>query len=147
MNLEKPIPLLQFVRQIQAQTDVFDTTSLAYLLSEQLQAFLDASIETSKTCCSFGAIALASATSKADTASLQQLFQQAEVDRIVHETQLRGDPARGAMVFYTSAAACATCHGSGEGISPLGPDLSKLGRFSNACPSGRIVALSFQSDL
>ncbi len=89
------------------------------------------------------ALALASATSKADTVSLQQLFQQAEVDRIVHETQLRGDPARGAIVFYTSAAACATCHGSGEGISPLGPDLSKLG--VSATPAHLVESLLYPS--
>ncbi len=42
------------------------------------------------------------------------------------EALLRGDPKRGAIIFYTSAAGCVKCHLSGEETTPLGPDLAKL---------------------
>ena len=57
--------------------------------------------------------------------SLEKLLKAADVADLVRETQLRGDPRRGALVFYRSAAACVQCHSSGEGPSPLGPNLAK----------------------
>ncbi len=89
------------------------------------------------------AIALVGSTALAETVSLQQSLQQVNVDRIVLEAQLRGDPQRGAIVFYTSAAACATCHQAGEGRSPLGPDLSRLGE--SVTPTHLVEALLYPS--
>ena len=40
----------------------------------------------------------------------------------------QGSPQHGALVFYTSAAACHKCHAEGEEASPLGPDLATIGR-------------------
>jgi len=44
---------------------------------------------------------------------------------LAQEAVKRGDPRRGALLFYKSAAACATCHGAGDQSTPLGPDLAK----------------------
>ncbi len=49
------------------------------------------------------------------------------VQAIAAQARLRGDARRGALLFYRSAAACAKCHPSGEGESPLGPNLTNLG--------------------
>jgi len=58
--------------------------------------------------------------------SLEKLLKAADVADLVRETRLRGDPRRGALVFYRSAAACVQCHSSGEGPSQLGPNLANL---------------------
>jgi len=57
---------------------------------------------------------------------LEQQLKQADVSLLAKETRLRGNPQRGALVFYKSVAACIKCHGSGENSTPLGPDLAKL---------------------
>ncbi|QDU92786.1 DUF6797 domain-containing protein [Lignipirellula cremea] len=46
---------------------------------------------------------------------------------IAAQARLRGNPQRGAMIFFTSAAACVKCHTGGEHATPLGPDLATLG--------------------
>ncbi len=58
--------------------------------------------------------------------SLEKLLKAADLADLVRETRLRGDPRRGALVFYRSAAACVQCHSSGQGSSPLGPNLANL---------------------
>jgi putative heme-binding domain-containing protein len=58
--------------------------------------------------------------------SLEQLLRGANTAELVKETQLRGDPKRGALIFYRSSAACINCHASGEGKSPLGPNIASL---------------------
>jgi putative heme-binding domain-containing protein len=45
---------------------------------------------------------------------------------VAAQARLRGDPQRGALLFYKSAAACAKCHASGPDASPLGPDLTTI---------------------
>lgn len=55
---------------------------------------------------------------------LETLLKDSEPGFIAKEAIRRGDPRRGALLFYKSAAACATCHVSGDQSSPLGPDLS-----------------------
>ncbi|MDZ4850115.1 MAG: DUF6797 domain-containing protein [Pirellulaceae bacterium] len=57
--------------------------------------------------------------------SLDQLLKAANVSELAREARLRGDPQRGALIFYRSAAACVNCHASGDGASPLGPNLAK----------------------
>lgn len=57
---------------------------------------------------------------------MQQLLKAADISELVIETHQRGDSRRGAILFYRSAAACANCHASGDGPSPLGPNLAKL---------------------
>lgn len=59
--------------------------------------------------------------------SLEQQLQQTDLNGLVDQVQRRGDPRRGAVLFYKSPAACAGCHVSGEGNSPLGPNLAELG--------------------
>ncbi|TWT94322.1 Cytochrome c [Neorhodopirellula pilleata] len=51
----------------------------------------------------------------------------AGADHLAVEADRRGDPRRGALIFFKSAAACVQCHSSGDANSPLGPNLSTLG--------------------
>lgn len=39
----------------------------------------------------------------------------------------RGDPRRGRTVFFSSKAACATCHAVDSGPAKVGPDLTRIG--------------------
>ncbi len=66
------------------------------------------------------------------TASLKTLLKAADVNLLAEEAKRRGDAERGAIVFATSAAACAQCHGQGEDASPLGPDLALAGPETTA---------------
>ncbi|TVP94894.1 MAG: hypothetical protein EA381_19545 [Planctomycetaceae bacterium] len=59
--------------------------------------------------------------------SLETLLRAADPSDLVREVQERGDPRRGALVYYRSAAACSRCHGDGDAPNPLGPDLATLG--------------------
>ncbi|MBA4019949.1 MAG: hypothetical protein C0483_22515 [Pirellula sp.] len=47
---------------------------------------------------------------------------------VAAQARLRGDPRRGALVFYKSAAACVKCHAGDNGASPLGPDLITIAK-------------------
>ncbi len=58
--------------------------------------------------------------------TIETRLREADLDLLAQEARRRGDPARGAMVFYTSAAACTGCHATDAEASPLGPDLAKL---------------------
>lgn len=73
------------------------------------------------------AVASAGAPALAQSTTLQETFKSVDPTRIANEARLRGNPHRGAIVFYASAAACARCHMMGEGQTPLGPDLANLG--------------------
>ncbi|MCG8650546.1 MAG: c-type cytochrome [Pirellulales bacterium] len=64
-------------------------------------------------------------------AGLQQQLEAADAVFLAAQARLRGNPKRGALVFYKSAAACVNCHSSGGERSPLGPDLAKLGRVTD----------------
>ncbi|MDA0659545.1 MAG: c-type cytochrome [Planctomycetota bacterium] len=78
-------------------------------------------------CHLWAALAFA-ASSVAGQTEIQQLMNpDVDAARIAAEGRLRGDARRGAIVFHNSAAGCAKCHLSGEGKSPLGPDLARLG--------------------
>jgi len=57
---------------------------------------------------------------------MEQLLKAADISELVNETRRRGDSRRGAVLFYRSAAACVNCHASGDGPSPLGPNLANL---------------------
>lgn len=72
-------------------------------------------------------VVLAASPVLAQPATLQEMFETVDANQIAKESRLRGDPERGAIVFYASAAACANCHVTGDGQSPLGPDLTRLG--------------------
>lgn len=74
----------------------------------------------------YGALGIANAETFRPAASLEQLLKASDPSDLVQASRLRGDPRRGALVFYRSAAACIHCHASGEGVSSLGPDLAKL---------------------
>lgn len=56
---------------------------------------------------------------------LEAQLKATDLSALAREVQLRGDPRRGALVFFTSPAACVQCHAGGEDASPLGPDLAK----------------------
>lgn len=61
-------------------------------------------------------------------ASLESQLKATEIDELVRQIELRGDPERGAILFFKSAAGCVNCHTSGDAASPLGPDLAELPR-------------------
>lgn len=61
------------------------------------------------------------------TATFESLLLASDVELLAKEARRRGDAERGALVFYTSAAACVQCHGSDGAESPLGPNLAKMG--------------------
>lgn len=63
--------------------------------------------------------------------TLEEQLKAVDPTFLAKEARLRGNARRGALVFYKSAAACATCHLSGETTSPLGPDLAKLGSVTD----------------
>ena len=66
---------------------------------------------------------------KAET--LEEQLKSADPNTLARIARERGDPRRGAIVYYTSAAACVNCHLSDEGRPPLGPELSLLGELSD----------------
>jgi len=47
---------------------------------------------------------------------------------IAAQARMRGDPARGSVIFHTSAAGCIKCHSDGSSPSPLGPKLTDIPR-------------------
>ncbi|MEM8666523.1 MAG: DUF6797 domain-containing protein [Planctomycetota bacterium] len=63
--------------------------------------------------------------------SLEKQLQNTDLDELVRQVKSRGDVNRGALLFFTSPAACVNCHASGEGESPLGPNLATLGEVSD----------------
>ncbi len=61
-----------------------------------------------------------------DALSLDQRLKSLPIELLAKEASLRGDPRRGALVFYTSSAACIKCHVADGSVSPLGPDLTQI---------------------
>jgi len=57
--------------------------------------------------------------------AFERLLKGSDPLMLAQEAAKRGNPRRGALLFYKSAAACATCHGAGDLSTPLGPDLAK----------------------
>lgn len=57
---------------------------------------------------------------------METLLRETDLGELARQVELRGDPRRGAIVFYTSGAGCVKCHTSGAPASPLGPDLASL---------------------
>lgn len=72
-------------------------------------------------CCAFPSLIF----SQEPSSYLEQQLRQAPLNRLAQEARLRGNPERGALVFYKSVAACIKCHDSGAKATPLGPDLTK----------------------
>jgi len=60
--------------------------------------------------------------------TLEQQLRQTDLGFLTDQVRQRGDATRGALLFYKSPAACVNCHASGEGDSPLGPNLAELNR-------------------
>lgn len=59
------------------------------------------------------------------TSSLEQQLKRAPLKQLAKEAHRRGNPKRGALIFYKSVAACIKCHDSGKDSTPLGPDLTQ----------------------
>lgn len=60
--------------------------------------------------------------------TLEQQLKAVSPGLLAREARLRGDAQRGALVFFKSAAGCVKCHSVGNDPSPLGPNLTKLGK-------------------
>ncbi len=60
-----------------------------------------------------------------EVVSLDQRLKSIDVGVLARDAALRGDPKRGALIFYTSSAACIKCHFADSSVSPLGPDLTQ----------------------
>ena len=58
---------------------------------------------------------------------LEQTLRAKSLQEIEAIVRLKADAKRGALVFHKSAAACGKCHAAGADVSPLGPDLAKIG--------------------
>lgn len=76
-------------------------------------------------------VSLADAETLRHPLTLEDQLKHAGAEYLAGQARLRGDPSRGALVFYKSAAACATCHLGGGESSPLGPDLATLGEVTD----------------
>ena len=83
----------------------------------------------------FGSVAQASpervAKVAGETFSVGKLSQKLSAEApaaLADDARKRGDAARGAVLFYQPLMACTKCHISGQLESPLGPDLSAVGR-------------------
>src|SRR5437879_3548345 len=59
--------------------------------------------------------------------SLQQQLLEEGAAALARAARERGDPGRGALVFYRPQLTCTRCHTVGENGSGLGPDLAKAG--------------------
>ncbi len=83
----------------------------------------------SRCCASLALIAALVCQASAQTTpqNLDEMLKGADVKMLAREARRRGNAERGALVFYTSSAACIKCHTSGAAKSPLGPDLAALG--------------------
>jgi len=66
--------------------------------------------------------------------SLEQQLKQVDSAMLATESLRRGDPQRGALVFYMSPAGCIKCHQGGSDSTPLGPDLSAAHTTSSSMP-------------
>ncbi|TWT80244.1 Cytochrome c [Planctomycetes bacterium CA13] len=63
----------------------------------------------------------------AATANLETQLKAIDSDVLAEQIRLRGNPQRGAIAFFTSAAGCVKCHGQGDAANSLGPDLATIG--------------------
>ncbi|MFH1304039.1 MAG: c-type cytochrome, partial [Planctomycetota bacterium] len=75
-------------------------------------------------CCLTGSLILP-VEAQPPASSLEQQLKQSPLAQLAKEARRRGNPKRGALIFYKSVAACIKCHDSGNDSTPLGPDLTK----------------------
>src|SRR4051812_10595993 len=89
------------------------------------------------------ALLTASASSQAEAAppppSLEAELMRVEPDALAREALAKGNPDRGAFLFFQPYMACAKCHAPGPGLAKLGPDLSRESR--DRTPSQLVEAL------
>ncbi|WP_339730522.1 DUF6797 domain-containing protein [uncultured Gimesia sp.] len=75
--------------------------------------------------CCLTAPLMPSADAQSPASPLEIQLKQAPLEQLATEVRRRGNPKRGALIFYKSVAACIKCHDSGKEVTPLGPDLTK----------------------
>ncbi len=80
-----------------------------------------------------------------DTKTLEQILKAVELDVIVEQARLRGNPERGALVYYTASAGCIKCHGDDSVSQPLGPNLHALQQKHGKQPTDRYLVESLLS--
>ena len=59
-------------------------------------------------------------------ATLEVQLRATETPELVRQVKRRGDPRRGAVLFFNSPAGCVKCHAGDAETAPLGPDLASL---------------------
>jgi putative heme-binding domain-containing protein len=64
----------------------------------------------------------------AEPLALQQQLAGEDAVALARAARQRGDPSRGAVVFYRPDLACTRCHAAGDGQTALGPDLAQAGK-------------------
>jgi putative heme-binding domain-containing protein len=60
--------------------------------------------------------------------ALHSQLAQESAEALARDARAKGDPGRGALLFYQSHLACTRCHTAGEEGAKLGPDLAKAGK-------------------
>lgn len=59
-------------------------------------------------------------------AGIEQLLKESALERIEEQILKRGDPIRGALLFFKSSASCSKCHDPFSDVQTLGPNLALL---------------------
>ena len=59
---------------------------------------------------------------------LQRQLENEDAFVLARDARRSGNPVRGAVLFFQPQLACARCHDAAGSSSPLGPDLTKIGR-------------------
>lgn len=67
-------------------------------------------------------------TARGQTPPLDRQLDAEDPIALARDARQNGDPARGALIYYRPQLACVTCHGQGQNLAQLGPDLSKVGK-------------------
>ncbi len=95
----------------------------------QPNAFANACLPRSRVCAPLLAIVfvvlnLSGVLSQTQSPQLVDLLAKESGSQLAAEARRSGDASRGALLFYRPEMACSRCHGGGEDVSRLGPDLA-----------------------
>ena len=60
--------------------------------------------------------------------NLEKQLLEEDLVALAEDARKQGDAKRGAVVFHQPANTCTKCHLQGKNASPLGPDMTKMGK-------------------